>query len=207
MRFFALLGFMAISSYALAQNQGPVSADSANPVVNDAGPERIHLDVGGGLALYNGSVAKAYNYDLGKLGFTFDFNVGWRVSDSTPLYLGLETGVYYWGVTATYSTGLVHDVSAYALPLLPRVTYQFEFSPKVHPYLSVSAGPSLYVETQNFSDTTADTSKTRIVFEALVHPGLNLNFGKHFGLNIDPKLGTLDGTFIFLSSVGALFRF
>lgn len=173
-------------------------------------PARLRLSVGAGLAWHNSDVAKTLNTDLGKLGETLDLGVYFRVAP-VPLFVGLNFGLNHWGVKSTYGSGATSDLNVFALPMLPTVLYIFEVSRVFHPFIGLSAGPSLYVvnsSTTSASGTTSTSDTTsRVVFEGLVRPGVDLQFSKRFGLSLEPRFGTLDKSFYFMSTAAATFSF
>lgn len=174
---------------------------------------RVRLTVGLGLAYHNSEVAKSQDTVLGKYGGAVDFGAFFQVSPTVPLKVGVSLGLQYWGVTTTrysISTSLNRDDEAYVFPVLPSIMYTFEVTRVFHPYIAMSAGPALEIVKTTYNgaaDTSKNSSRSRIVFEGLIRPGIDFQFSRHFGLNVEPRVGILDGTAILVTNTAAIFSF
>ncbi len=114
-----------------------------------------------------------------------DLGIASRISDTAPLYLGANLGIF----VATESP-------SYALiPLMLNLYYQFEPEAVIHPLLGVMAGPVLA--------TGGGFSTVRL--GVLFRPGVNIELGKAAVLSLEPRFGVLGSRFVFIPQVGAIF--
>jgi hypothetical protein len=137
----------------------------------------------------------------GRLGTGWGFNVGavTPVFSGIPVYAGVDFGLNFWSYQ--YAAGFVSRPGitlpterTVGVQLLPTAFYRLPVPALgyLHPFFGVSVGPTILV-----TSGIARRSGTRLVFEALFRPGLGIDLTEKFSLNIEPKLGLLDGDFLF----------
>lgn len=121
--------------------------------------------------------------DTGETGVGFDFAFAVKAFDTTPIYLGLDIGLTFWG---NYGGG-VDDTGAKAskmgLSLLPMAVYEFNQGRLVRPYVGLEAGPYL-----NFGQLRTDAQ-----FALFFKPGVNFAFNDKVGLGLETKFGSVAG--------------
>lgn len=172
-----------VSGAALAAPANPpAQTKAAVPAINE-GTGDVYLSAGLGLPIYDGNLG--WGVQLG--GLT-------RATADQPLYVGADIGLNFWSFSSP-SGG--PSSSATSVQLLPTAIYRFEWAgmPSVHPFLGLSVGPNIY---------KAKGTDSRVLFQALVRPGVYTDISKTVALMIEPKFGILRSDFIFLPTVSAV---
>lgn len=152
------------------------------------------------------SSADSHAHDGGYLGGTFALLSGTAGVGGTFGYLfevgenfsaGVESGFYYW----SQSAGSL-SASVWVIPIMPTFRYFFPSSKgSVIPFVGVSAG--IGITSGSVSSGSASASATQVNFEGLLHLGLEFGGDKH--IFIDPKIGIINSSFVFLPTVGVFF--
>lgn len=137
------------------------------------------LGVGPSLGLLN---------SIAGFGATVNVLTGGLFPEVPDLHLGVESGFYYWSSAGGSVT---------SFPILPMVMYKLPLpKTKMLAYLGVAMGVSVTTG----SSGTGLPGTTQAQFEMLFKPGIEVS-----SFFIEPKFGTLNGTFVFLPTVGYYF--
>lgn len=111
---------------------------------------------------------------------------------SFPLYLGIETGYMKWNPsTRTDYKGM--SVGQTTIPLLTTALYRFENDAGVYPYIGGSFGVAL---------TRPDSGENLFQLAMYLRPGVEFEIGRNVSFTLEPKVGLLDGSFLFAPQVG-----
>jgi hypothetical protein len=149
------------------------------------------LTLGPGLAIYQGSVGWTVNVGLLK-----------EAPEILPnLFYGLDFAINFYGSTVNPNPN-ISKVSASSLQLLPSAIYRFDVARSygIFPYIGLSVGPNVY-----FSKNAVNNSSAALYFELLLRPGFFTTISRTVSLNVEAKLGTLGGEFIFLPQANFVF--
>lgn len=173
------------SQKALPTIQSPKTSVAAPSVVNKQPLvtqaeyiRRVSAHVGPGLFILDGDLH--YGAELG-------FSV--RISDRTPIYLGVDTGAY--GMTSESGNN-------YYFPVMGSVLARFDVNESsLHPILGVSAG----VAFQQLSDSDGATSNNSY-FLGIARAGVEIDLAKSFSLSLEPRVGLMKGNLLFNPVVG-----
>lgn len=134
----------------------------------------------------------------------FGAGVDFTMATGDSLYVGMDTGYYRFRQTVSTPSGISLSLTYSSIPVLASVLYRFTFgSSQLHPYIGVAAGASL--STGSFDSSSSGASSTTFVFEVLSRAGLEIDLGGGISLMAEPKVGIIDGSFIFLPQVGVAF--
>lgn len=106
-----------------------------------------------------------------------------RLTERGPIYLGGEFGAFVATGTPSYAM----------FPLLASGYYQFELGTGVHPLLGAMVGPVF--------STAAGSS---VQLELLFRPGFNFEVGRRFVINVEPRLGVIGSSFVFVPQLGVI---
>ncbi|MBI4402841.1 MAG: hypothetical protein HY537_01695 [Deltaproteobacteria bacterium] len=170
-----------------------LGSQSRETVVVRGAERNFLLSVGPGL-----QVQSSLN---GGTGFAMNFGGVYRVTRELPIYVGLDNALIF---RSWWSSGN-RSVSEFAVQLLPTAFYRFDIpgTRVVHPYGGLSLGTYI----RSMSNTwNVDLGMSSVVFEMLFRPGVHFKFNETFGANFEPKLGILDGGFVFLPTANATFE-
>lgn len=113
----------------------------------------------------------------------FDATAAFQVHDRLRLYLGGELGMYF-------------HFSPFVMifPLLPTAYFKFSAGPDITPRIGFGIGPAF------------QTRGSAAVFMFTIKPGIDWRVNNDFTLAIDMRLGSYDGTFIFVPNFGLVFN-
>jgi len=199
------LGILLLSGVALAVAPEFVPAALTQPSSTseqaNVDPTTLssRLSIGPGLGFLNGILG-------------FGLNASWVINAATtevPLFIGLDTGLHTW--TESASSGLARlDVSLTSIPLLATGYFLFDIpASNIHPFLGLSIGPNVTIGSAklSFGGSSASRSATNVYFQALVRSGFEFDMAPDISFSIEPKLGLLDGEFVFLPQMNAVFSF
>ena len=125
-----------------------------------------------------------------EIGFGVAATLIFKIIRDVPLYVGIESGFYRWG-----------GISTSSFPVLATLLYRLRIGESnVTPYMGVSAGVSI-------TAVTAGISSTKAQFEGLGRVGVEFELDRQTAIFVEPKLGILDTSFVFLPTVGIVFSF
>lgn len=188
--FIALFGLPNVARAATfaESNTGQTVGTSAIPGEN--GSSNLFFTAGAGLAVTNGNYGWAVN--IGTLS---------EVVTESNLFVGADLGINVWNFENT-GAGRV-NTSTRGIQLLPSAIYRFQISGSLFPYVGASVGP--HVSIVNFVEGGVAQSETDLQFELLLRPGFFAYLGKTVSLQVEGKLGVLNGDFIFLPQANAVF--
>jgi hypothetical protein len=175
--------------YAEAERDSRSAAATSETVRTVHGFPPWSVNLGTGLAIYNGSTGWALG--VGSL---------YQVTDA-PLFVGADLGLNFWSFSAVMGTT---SYGATGVQLLPTAVYALrqEAVRGLHPYFGLSIGPHLYSESRTVAGVT--TTNTQAFFEVLFRVGANYTLSQTVALQVEPKFGLLNGNFIFLPQVSAV---
>lgn len=151
-----------------------------------------YVTAGAGLALYDGATGWA-------------INVG-ALHEVYPNFLvGADLGLNFFGSNTVSTPAASLSSSSTGIQLLPTAIYRFNVgqSRMVFPYIGLSVGPNVFLS--KISSGANSTTGTRVLFEALLRPGIYTRVSDVVVLNVEGKLGLLDSNFIFLPQVNIVF--
>jgi hypothetical protein len=133
----------------------------------------------------------------------FGGSLGLVFSAGRGFYLGLDTGFYHWSETA-YSSSASASVSVNNIPVLATFLYKIDTGTVLRPYMGVSAGVGVTWGSVDISGVGYSTSPA-VSLELLARPGLEIICDHAISFMLEPKLGLLKGSFIFLPQAGIAF--
>lgn len=198
------LGLVAVALFFAGGAPAATTESTSN--LSDAIPREdaknggLYMYVGPGLALYDGGTGWAVNF--GALTPAYE---------GSPLFVGADLGIDRWSTSVTQIPNASVSASSTAFQLLPTAIYRFDIAqaPSLHPYVGLSFGPNILVgrgSTTVNGQPAVDKSSTTLYIETLFRPGVFTSLTDSVALQIEPKLGLLGSTFIFLPQVNAFFR-
>ena len=106
-----------------------------------------------------------------------------HLTNSAPVYLGLDTGSYFH--TSPF---------AWIIPLMPTIKYLFFGNAMLVPTLGLSMGPVFGLGDFN-----------SISFGMLFKPGVQMNINRQLDIFFEPRFGVVGSTFIFDPEISAVF--
>lgn len=179
----------AFSAEATPTNSDTLKVSQGTPAAGDSS-SNYYFSFGAGLGTYAGNTG---------LGLTT--GVITPVADGSPLFFGGDLGLVFWNNTADAGSANVTK-KATGIQLLPSLLYRFDLDEAraIHPYLGLSAGPTIHSESVSVVTNgvaTKDTS-TKVLFTLLFRPGFYTNLTKSIALDINARMGTMNRDFIFL---------
>ncbi len=164
------------------------SSLALTPSTQAAGAGNLQLELGATAALLDNELG--YGGSVTFLG---------RISPETAFYVGLESGLSHWS-SGQVQLGGSHAAELNVIPVLAVAQYEFEIDDSsVRPYLGIAPGVgfAIHGSVDPQGDQAALKARTDVYFELLFKPGVA--FGSFF---VEPKLGLIDGNFVFLPTVG-----
>lgn len=142
------------------------------------------------------------------LGWGVNAGLDTQLDPELPFYLGLDLGYQVWEIVHSkpfnrFSAGQGGQIrSIHALP-----TFYYRFFvpslPAIFPYIGLSLGP-------NFSEVTTrgvngeNNEGWSFYGELLLRVGFTVLGSKTFSMNIEPKVGWMGGSFIFLPQLNGV---
>ncbi len=155
------------------------------------------------------TTAKAYRNDRVNLGFSgglvttggvyggvFLAGVSLPVGRYSPVRVGLDSGIIF-----AEGTGL---------PILLNITYNFDGSAGVRPYIGAAVGPVINLSSGTrtvFGYTVANPGVgSDVKLAILVKPGLRFNVAENLDIMVETAFGGLTGTFYIAPTLGIAFR-
>ncbi len=148
-----------------------------NPAVNAAsGPSdsRTVFQVGPGFQVSGASAIPGVGVGAAR-----------RLSAKMPLYLGIESGVFF------NTIGLL----TFQIPILPMVFYRFPINAEIVPTLGMGLGPLISFGGFN-----------RVEFMMMINPGFQFYLDTDMDLFFRSSLGIIGSSFAFYPQIGATFR-
>ncbi len=140
------------------------------------------------------SVGPSFGLLEGVAGVGASTSLVFRLKANLALYVGLESGFYHW------SSG---GVSISSIPILPTLYYRVRISgSNVTPYFGASVGISVTIGSLAFYGSASE-----IDFMGLARPGIEFELDRQTSFYVEPKLGIIGSTFVFLPNVGVTFSF
>lgn len=176
--FVLLLATAAIS----ASSAGAASHGHTRASVSTSSSVPMEMNVGTLLAISGGEVWPGA-----------DFGFGARVARA-----GIA-GFYVGGDLSNYFH--VSDPFRWAIAVLPAAYVEFIVSSLFHPRIGVSLGPVFEVVK---GDLVANRFQDRntVSFGLLFKPGVNLFFSRDLALQVEPRLGVVQSSFLFAPEIG-----
>lgn len=113
----------------------------------------------------------------------FDATAAVLLHDRLRLYVGGELGLYF-----HFSPFIM------IIPVLPTVYFKFSAGPQVTPRIGLGLGPAF------------QTRGSAAVFMFTIKPGIDWKVNSDMTVAIDLRLGSYDGTFIFVPNFGLVFN-
>lgn len=156
------------AALVLTSSAHALTASSEEPIFRTA---PILMDVNAGVLVGGGDALPGMNA-----------SVKARLNTDVPLYLGAETGLFF------FSGGAV-------IPILGTLSTEFTASRDIHPVVGVSVGPSLA--------TGGGYSTAR--FTLLFNPGIYVDLSRNMALNVLARFGVIGSTFVALPQLGLIF--
>lgn len=135
--------------------------------------------------------------DSGETGIGTNFTFAGKVFETTPLYLGLDVGLTFWGNWLGGVDAARNPASKTGLAFLPMAYYEFNQGRLIRPYVGLSTGPYL-----NFGQLRTDA-----YFALFFKPGVNVAFNEKLGAGFESKFGSLAGTLIWAPQATINFAF
>lgn len=151
------------------------------------------------------SVAPALGVLGGELGAGAD--IGVLFPTNSPVSFGLQTGFYRWADSARAGT-ITASASVLSVPILATAIYRMDASPTIHPYVGLSLGVSVThgrLSANAYGYGEASASATKLFFEGLVRPGVEIDLTPSIAFYAEPKFGLLRDSFVFLPHAGLMF--
>lgn len=169
------------------RSSASTSASASRETVSTASSSfPIDLTAGPGLSFFDGHT-----------GFSINVGATTPVSNKLPIHVGLDFGMSFWSE---------NFFSIKGINLLGTGIYRFDLAkaPTIHPYVGLSFGPTIMsYSSDNFFFRFVSSS--RVVLALLARPGVGFDLSKTVALNVETKLGILDGAFLFSPVVLASF--
>ena len=168
--------------------------------------ESIHLTAGPGMLMI-------HPYGAG-LGFNAGFGVKVSQTSNSALFVGADLGLGFLGdvngYTITSASTLtnisIDKTGATTLHILPTIYWRTNLSSSVRQYIGVSMGPNIWI--QSFpSSTLTSSSETKVFFEFLFRPGIEVALSDKVGFLFEPKFGIIKTSFVFLPQMNVLIAF
>lgn len=177
----------------------------AKATIIDESPTRLRLTVGSGFVRYVPDFAE--KTASGAIGYSLNLGFMVRPVSSIGWWIGPDLGIQVWtfnpnaaynalGGTEEIPAGIDFKVRHYGIPLLLSTMYRFEFSSWFKPYVGISAGPNIYIN--HYQATAADgrsasVGDSKVLMQVVARPGVDFQFTRVLALNVDGKVGVLDG--------------
>ncbi len=163
-----------------------------SPIPGEGTASDLFFLAGPGLAIQNGITGWAVNLGLLK-----------EYSENSNLFIGADLGLNLWNYNTAGVVGSRIPTGTTGIQFLPTAIYRFQVAGSVFPYMGVSAGP--FLRFNNYVLNGDKSSDTDLQFEILFRPGFFLSMGQSVSLQVEGKLGAIDGDFIFLPQANAVF--
>lgn len=197
------LSLLFAHNFALAKNEAIAAVDENVSEITETQTiepreNRTRLNVGPGLYLLEG-----------ELGWSLNIGLVYQVSDSVPVYVGLDSGVSMISDSAS-SGSFSAEATVTCIRFLPTAYYRFgKENSNVNAYVGLSIGPVIEIGSFSASSGTrsASDSKTELDLEVAFRPGVEFAFSPTASLGIEPRLGIQSGEFIFTPQVHGIFSF
>lgn len=187
--------FLLISLFSFALSVSAVAGTVSTEAKTGGPHDSVHFQFSPGAVFYQ-------NYGMG---FLMGVGVAARVSHTVPLYVGADLGVGFLGDVAAPFTPTVTNTGATLVQMMPTIYYRSTVAslPNVRTYLGISIGPNIFV--QSVPTTTAtSSSETKVYFQCMLRPGVDLALSNQVSLLFEPKLGVLRSAFIFNPQIGVV---
>lgn len=122
-------------------------------------------------------------------GFGGDVSLAFRLGHEMPIYVGVMSGLH------TFST----FIRMSSIPVLGTVLYRFRISDSTFtPYIGGAAGIGIL-----FGSGLTTAAR----FEAFGRVGLEFELDRQTAVYVEPRIGVMDGQFLFLGGLGITFSF
>lgn len=126
-------------------------------------------------------------------------------STGVPFFIGISSGYMQFEQDSASEGGYAKMV---LVPILASFTYRFNLNKGiVHPYLGLSLGASLADGTIEVDGTLSALGESRTDFMLLGRPGVEFQLSRAVSFFIEPQVGSMQGSFVFLPRAGLLFDF
>jgi hypothetical protein len=161
--------------------------------------ESIHLTAGPGMAVYAPYAA----------GPSINGGIGACVNAGCSLFVGADLAVGFLGdVSSPFLIDSINNTGATMIQLLPTAYFRTPVTglPGVRAYFGLSLGPNIFIQSKPIS-ALQTSSETKVYFEFLLRPGLDLSVSRQVAFLLEPKLGILRSSFVFLPQLNTLVAF
>lgn len=141
----------------------------------------------------------------GKVGFGGMLSSMFRAAPG--LYVGIESGfIHFGGLGSVYGSGessVSITGSLNLIPLTGTLLYKIDTGSAVRPYVGIGVGAVMALTSISAGGSSA--SRTDFFFTAVARPGVEFELAPAFALGIEPKVGIIDGSFLFQPQMGLTF--